>query len=359
MTFNFGAFVIGWALVGVTLFLYLGTGVYLDVSKKLRTKRRLAVLDDFGVLLFDSNEDAARVHHRVTAAKKSVLLDVIQRLALDVKGDAEDRLQQLVRTCGLERLIRRRSRARRWRKRVQAAQLHYLVTHPDFDRSPLLTDKHPLVRARSVETLTGEQAEEHVELVASLLKDPAMSVRLAAKNALLRAGSAAIEPLLGLLAEGGDHVGEAMDVAADLPDARLVEALKSYATSENETHRQMAARSLGTGTGVSAADILHVLLNDEAADVRVAAILALKRLESYESAVAIGRGLSDSSFQVRRQAGHALDELGPAGQLVLRQALQATDPFARDMARQVLDGSMSPSAHLVSSALRQQEALAS
>ncbi len=359
MNLNFVAFLASWSLVALTLFLYLVSGLYLDVSERVRTKRRLAVLDDFGVLLFDSNEDAARVHHRLTGAKKSVLLDVIQRLALDVKGDAEDRLQQLVRTCGLERLIRRRSRSRRWRKRVQAAQLHYLVTHPDFDRTPLLTDKHPLVRARSVETLTTEQAEEHVEMVASLLNDPTMSVRLAAKNALLRAGSAAIEPLLKLLSEGGDQVGEAMDVAAYLPDARLVEALKRYATSKNQAHRQMAARSLGTGTGVGAVEILHLLLDDEAADVRVAAILALRRLEAYESVVAIGRVLSDSSFKVRRQAGHALDELGAAGQLVLRQTLHATDPFARDMARQVLDGSMSPSAHLVASALRQQEVLAS
>ena len=237
--------------------------------------------------------------------------------------------------------------------------MHYLVTHPDFDRTPLLTDKHSLVRARSVETLTGEQAEEHVELVTSLLNDPAMSVRLAAKNALLRAGSAAIEPLLGLLEEGGEHVGEAMDVAADLPDARLVEALKSYASSPDELHRRMAARSLGSGTGIGAIDILHSLLRDDSAAVRVAAVVALERLESYESVVLIGRAMSDRSFQVRRQAGVTLDALGPAGQLVLRQTLHTTDPFARDMARQVLDGSMSPSAQLVTSALRQQEAMAS
>ena len=357
MTFNFVAFLIGWSLVGVTVVVYLLSGVYLDVSKRNEQRRRLAVLDDFSVLLFDSNEEASQVHHRITGAKNDVLLDVIQRIALDVNGEAEDRLQQLVRTCGLERLIKRRSRSRRWRRRVQAAQLHYLVTHPDFDRTPLLVDRHPLVRARSVETLTSEQAEEHVELVSSLLNDPNMSVRLAAKNALLRAGSAAIEPLLALLAEGGEHVGEAMEVAADLPDGRLVEALKQYATSDNEQHRKLAALSLGTGTGIGAIDILHLLLRDDSPDVRTSAILALQRLESYESVVAIGRSMSDPAFRVRRQAGNALDEMGPAGQLVLRQMLQATDPFARDMARQVLDGSMSQSAQMVASALRQQDAL--
>ena len=67
--------------------------------------------------------------------------------------------------------------------------------------------------------------------------------------------------------------------------------------------------------------------------------------------------MSDPAFRVRRQAGNSLDEMGPAGQLVLRQMLQATDPFARDMARQVLDGSMSQSAQMVASALRQRDAL--
>ncbi len=354
MTFNFVAFLIAWGLVGFTIVAYLVHGAYLDLSGALNRRRRRRILDDFGVLLFDSNEEAARVHHRLTSAKKNVLLDVIQRVAIDVNGEAEDRLQQLVRTCGLERLIRRRSRSRRWRRRVQAAQLHYLVTHPDFDRARLLNDKHSLVRSRSIETLTGEQAEEHVELVASRLSDPVMSVRLSAKNALLRAGSFAIEPLLLLLAEGGPFVGEAMDVATDLPDNRLVVALQEYATSSEAAHRQMAARALGTGTGIGATETLHQLLADPDADVRTSAIVALQRLDSFESVVAIGRAMSDKSFMARRAAGHALDELGPAGQLVLRRTLKSSDPFARDMARQVLDGSLSASARMVSSMARGQ-----
>ena len=86
MSFNFAAFVIGWSLVALCFVLYLATGVYLDASKALQTKRRRAVLDDFGVLLFDSNEEASRVHYRLTAAKKGVLLDLIQRVALDLNG---------------------------------------------------------------------------------------------------------------------------------------------------------------------------------------------------------------------------------------------------------------------------------
>lgn len=341
-----------WGLVGASLVLYLATGAYLDMSEKLHAHRRRKVLGDLSVLLFDSNEDAAAVHPRLTATKKTVLLDVIQRLALDVTGQAQERLQQLVRTCGLERLIRRRSRSRRWRRRVQAAQLHYLVTHPDFNRARLLNDRHSLVRARAIETTTAEQAVENVELLAEMLSDESLSVRLSSKNALLRSGAAAIKPLLRLLEAGGEHVGEAMDVASDLPDARLIKALANYAASDQPEHREMAAKALGSGTGVGAVTILTDLLTDEDADVRVSAITALRRLESLESAVAIGRAMSDPAFRVRREAGNTLDELGAPGQLVLRQMLQSVDPFARDMARQVLDGSLSPSAGLVAAGLR-------
>ncbi len=352
MSLVFALFLGAWSLTGLVLFLYLADGIFLDVGQKLHQKRRRRVLPDLSVLLFDSNEDAAAVHPRLTATKKTVLLDIIQGLALDVNGEAQERLQQLVRTCGLERLIRRRATSRRWRRRVQAAQLHYLVTHPDFDRARLLADRHALVRARAIETTTAEQAVEHVELLAKLLSDPSLSVRLSCKNALLRSGAAAIPPLLGLLSEGGSYVGEAMEVASDLPDARLIRALSAYASSKESRHREMAARALGGGTGVGAVVILTGLLSDTDADVRVSAITALRRLESLESAVAIGRSMGDESFKVRREAGNTLDELGAPGQMVLRQTLHSTDPFARDMARQVLDGSLSPSASLVAAALR-------
>ena len=112
----------------------------------------------------------------------------------------------------------------------------------------------------------------------------------------------------------------------------------------------MAAKALGSGTGVGAIDVLNKLLDDDSPDVRANAIGGLQRLESHESVAAIGRRLSDSAWRVRRAAGYALDEMGAPGQLVLRRALEDADPYARDMARQVLDGSMAASARMSSTA---------
>ena len=152
-----------------------------------------------------------------------------------------------------------------------------------------------------METLTSEQAVTHIDDLMQLLTDGSLAVRLAAQNSLLNAGAAAIEPLLAMLAEGGPHIAEAMEVAADLPDPRLVAALTSYATAEDAHQREMAARALGSGTGVGAVQVLGGLLEDESPDVRANAIGGLLRLESHESVVAIGRCLSDPAWHVRRR----------------------------------------------------------
>jgi hypothetical protein len=52
---------------------------------------------------------------------------------------------------------------------------------------------------------------------------------------------------------------------------------------------------------------------------------------------AVARLLRDRAWEVRRASGLALRRLGSPGQLLLRRALTDADPFAADMARQVLD----------------------
>lgn len=340
----FRLFLIAWGGLAVTIVLYVLTGLKRDFSAHLRRRRTEELLPTLSILLFDSNDKAGEAYELLAKVNRGVLLDVSQSLSLDINGEARQRLQQLARSTGLERSIRRRSKHRRWRHRVQAAQLHYLVTHPDFNRSPLLSDRHPQVRARAAEALTAEQAVIHVADLAKLLGDDSLAVRMGAQNSLISAGAAAVEPLLDLLGASGPHVSDAMEVAANLPDTRLVKALAKYAHSTDARLREMTANALGGGTGLGAIDLLHELIGDDEASVRAAAISALARLESRESVGIIGQMLADREWRVRRAAGYALDGLGAAGQLILRRALTHSDPYARDMARQVLDGSMALSA---------------
>ncbi len=333
---RFHIFLAAWGLSLALAVFYIVWGSVNDVAQRVIARRRRRVLEVLSVVLFESDDDAARVHEQAMQMPRRELLAVVQSLAVDLNGQARDRLQHLVRALGLERFIRRRAKSRRWRLRVQAAQLQYLVDHPDFDHRRLLADRHHVVRARAAESLTAAQAAEHVDLLVQLLRDDSVAVRLAVQQKLLDVGSRAVPVLLDEL-EGSGHVLEVLEVAANLADPRLVEALVGHTRSDDPEVRATAARALGSGSGPGAASVLDELCTDDDPEVRVAAIDGLSRMESQASVATIGRALGDRSWLVRRAAGLALDRLGAPGRLILRGHLHASDPFARDMARQVLD----------------------
>ncbi|MFT7600269.1 MAG: hypothetical protein ACI8TP_003210 [Acidimicrobiales bacterium] len=335
---RFTLFLSSWGLVGLLTFGYLLSGSIVDARVKRNRARREKVLEIIGIVLFETDAEAAALHDQVLTLPRGPLLAVLQSLAVDLDGNASLRLHQLVRSTGLELFIRRRARSRRWRMRVQAAQLQHLVTHPDFDRAALLDDRSTFVRARAAETLTSEQAAQHLDRLLELLGDKSTAVRLAAQHGILNAGAQAVPRLLEHL-EGDDDkaISLALDVAANLPDPRLVEILNEHAKAEDRLTMATAARVMGNGAGVITVALLEGMLDDHEPSVRVAAIDALARLGSMSSTIVIGKRLADRSFDVRRAAGYALDDLGASGRLVLRQHLDDPDRFGRDMARQILD----------------------
>ena len=326
-----------WALVAMMTVFYVLWGTVADVAARHIERRRQQVLSVLSIVLFESDEEAERVHEQVVRLPRGELLEVLQSLAVDLDGAARQRLRQLIRTTGLERFIRRRAHSRRWRMRVQAAQLQHLVMHPDFDRSKLLGDKHPFVRARAAESLTPEQTPDHLDQLMKMLSDDSPAVSFAVQRALLQAGAACVPRLLAHLSEPGADVLQALEVAANLADPRLLEVLDRHASAEDPQVREMAAKALGNGAGTEAASVLHRLVQDDDPAVRTRAIESLARMESLSSVTVVGRCLADSSFQVRRAAGLALEQLGAPGRLTLRRHLSDSDRFARDMARQVLD----------------------
>lgn len=335
---RFHIFLAAWSLTGALIVGYVGWGLISDVKRKVVERRRQRVLDVLSIVLFESDEDAARIHERARAMPRRALLNVIQSLAVDLNGQARSRLQQLVRALGLERFIRRRATSRRWRMRTQAAQLQYLVEHPDFDRRALLVDRHHIVRARAVESLTAQHGRQHIDLLIELLEDPSIAVRLAVQQKLLEVGTAAVPAMLDVLnGDNEDRIKVVLDVAANLADPRLVDSLTHHGGSDDPAVRATAARALGSGSGPGAARVLERLCADSDPNVRVAAIDGLARMEAQTSAGFVGQRLSDRSWQVRRAAGLALDGLGPPGRLILRARLADPDPYARDMARQILD----------------------
>lgn len=334
---RFALFAAAWGLAGSLALLYIVCGSIADFAIRMLEARKRRILETLSVLLFESDHEAAEVHDVVRRLPKRTLLSVIQSLAVDLEGQAHERLQLLTRSSGLEKFIVRRSTSRRWRERVQAAQLQYLITDPNFDRSKLLKDKHTVVRARAVESLGTGQAEDFLVELLDLLGDESIAVRLAAEQKILDIGSPAVPALKQHLRTNRRHLIEVLELAANLADHRLIETLDEHAASPDREMRQLTARALGHGVVRQVSPILRRLLTDEDELVRAEALTSLGRLEDVTVVTAVGRCLSDGSWLVRRAAGVALDRMGSAGRLILRQHLQDNDPFARDMARQMLD----------------------
>ncbi|MEZ5341893.1 MAG: HEAT repeat domain-containing protein [Acidimicrobiales bacterium] len=336
---RFLIFLLAWSLVLGISVIYVVVGAITDASASLVARRRAQAVEKISILLFESEDQAAAIFEDVADLPRRTLLSLIQTLAVDLDGQARNRLQNLVAASGLQRFVRRRAKSRRWRMRVQAAQLNYLVIHPDFDRRLLLHDPHPLVRARAVEALTEVQAAEVVEDLVGLLTDESLAVRIAAQRGLVNAGSASIPVLLHHLEFSVESPLAARarwppvcPIAADVGDRRFT------LRSRPDGSGRWPSRALGSGIGDEGIPMLHRLIDDHEPDVRAKAIGALGHLGSQTSVALIGESLARSLVHIRRASGLALDALSARASDAAPAHLRNPKPIrARDMARQMLD----------------------
>ncbi|MBI3539818.1 MAG: HEAT repeat domain-containing protein, partial [Candidatus Eisenbacteria bacterium] len=103
--------------------------------------------------------------------------------------------------------------------------------------------------------------------------------------------------------------------------------------------RAAAARALGLLQAIECGTSLIAALKDDAWQVRAQAARALGRVRTPLAIHALAARLTDASWWVRHHAAYALMDLGEDGQAALRQIVATSaDPYARDMAREALDG---------------------
>lgn len=315
---------------------YLVIGAVSDLRRIVRRRRMAKLTADLSEVLFGDEEVAADAAEKLVGIPASVLLPVLQGLTADLDGEADERLRNIVAVTGTTRAIVRRLRSRRWRRRVQAASLCPLLPAGDPRRTVLLDDRHPMVRSRAAEHLEREDIAHSAPRLLALLDDASDAVRFSAQHALLQGDGRIVEPLGTYLEEAdGPGVVWALEVAGTLRDPRLLTAMGRHLASDRVDRRAMAARSLlPIGDGLTR---IRVLLDDADAEVRAAALAAVAGPGGETLAAPVGRLLSDRSWKVRQSAGRSLASMGPTGALVLRAHLSDADPYARDMARRVLD----------------------
>lgn len=330
--------VVGVTAVAAITVVFVGYGAAHDLRVASIDRRADAARHAMAAVLFENEQDAAAAFPELLKLPRSLLLKMIQNVTVDVSDAATDRLRDLVVDARLTRRVRKLQRKRSWRRRIQAAHLEHLLPLEDPDRVRLLDDRHPLVRARAGESLSGADAAANAPRLLEMLDDPVHAVRAGAQQALLRSDASIAEPLCEFLWSGA-RVGTnlALEVAANLPDPRYGSVLRHYAGDADPVRRTMVCRAIGAGGTLDSDETLLALIADDDASVRAAAATAVGALQRTDLAGPLGSMLTDAAWGVRRAAALGLAELGPAGRIVLRAHLFDDDRYARDMARQVLD----------------------
>lgn len=319
--------------------LYLVIGSVNDLVWAIRRRRYRQAAALLSVVMFGSETDAEDAAEELCRMPRGLLIRSLQSLAADVTGDSQVRLQRLVAAVGLRTMVDRASRRYRfWRRRVQAAQLSQLLPPGDPIRRRLLRDPNPVVRARALDGTQADEIAADIDTILEMLHDPTPMVRAAAQRALLAADGRVVPPLIRALETGqGDAVNALLEVVAGMPDARLLPAISEHAASADPRRRARVAQALAASHSRRAGTVLSGLVGDEDPSVRTAAVTAVGQIGASALAGAVGKRLADESWDVRRAAAEALGALGPAGWMVLRNALRGTSPDAAEMARQMLD----------------------
>jgi hypothetical protein len=269
----------------------------------------------------------------------------LRRLPLDGGLAGLERLRQIAEAAGVCARARGWCRSRRWWRRVRGLRLLAQLGADRATLPRLLDDPHPAVRAAAADVVALPVPPQVVARLLTMLDDPDALCRFSAKAALLRAGRGGATGVCDYL--DADRIPQpvaALAVAVTLADPSFVRPALRHSTAEDPAVRRGAAALLARTGGDLVTARLTRLLGDPDAGVRAAAAEALGEVGHWPAAAALADALRDPVWDVRCAAAVTLRRLGPPGRLYLRRSTGSADPFAADIARQVLalpEGAMS------------------
>lgn len=320
------------------LILYLAFGVAVDAIDTTRRREAAQAMDVLSRALYADKEALGPMLVELRSISNRVLFGLALTIPLHFDDLLSKRLLEIIGATTARQKIRRMSRSRFWHRRVRAARLSLILPDAEDVTDRLLRDPSAPVRAAVIESFGVDRIAKYAPQLLAALQDRSKSVRFTAQQALLRGDGRLVVPVADALPElDEDSVVRCLEVAANLRDPRLLPLIRQYGTSSDPLARRLVAHAAPYGVPDHQLYFLVAMLEDDDPSVRIAVIEAISRLRADWLANHLGDALSDHSWEVRRAAGTALGSLGTVGLLVLRRTLRGPDPFAHDMARQVLD----------------------
>lgn len=268
----------------------------------------------------------------------TVQQELVHEFGGSLTGEARDRLRALGQRAGVALRAEAMCGSPWWWRRLAGARVCTALDHDCAAMRPLLRDRAGVVRAQAYVWAAGRVDEAVIEELVGRLADPERLCRFTVQDSLLRLGrpaARAVERFLSDPARPG--LADGLAVARGLAQPELLAPAVALSAHADGEVRARAAGVLGALGGDDAVEALTRQLHDPVATVRSAAARALGELGAWTSCSALRTLLGDTSWLVRRESAIALRRMGGAGLLTLRRALKDENPFAADMARQVLD----------------------
>lgn len=324
--------------VPAVLVLYVVFGAALDVLERLRVAEERKAMEVLSRALYADRDALGPMLVELRSISNRVLFGLALTIPLNFDDQLSRRLLDIIGATTARQRIRRMSKSRLWTRRVRAARLSLILPEADDVTARLLADPRAPVRAAVIESFGVDRIARFAPRLIELLEDRSKSVRFTAQQALLRGDGRLVAPVAKALPDlRGDSVERGLEVASNLRDPRLLSVIRQHADSTNPRERRLVAKATPFGVPDRQLYFLVAMLGDDDPGVRVAAIESIARLRADWLAGRLGAAMTDESWEVRRAAGAALARLGSVGLLVLRRTLDGEDPYAHDMARQVLD----------------------
>lgn len=306
----------------------------------MRRRRRDAALRAAGAALQSALDDPGS-----TPAVLGPLIELSPRqqietlcaVATSLGGMQRQRLAAFAQELGILGAAGDKCRSRLWWKRLQGARLLSLLGTGESVVPGLLEDPNPVVRTEAVRWVAGHPKDPAVDRLLAMLGADHLAP-FAVEDSLIRIGET-LTPRLAehLLVASDDALRAGLRVAVSLAGSALLPPGLKLCESEDPEARALSAELIGATGGEAAVEVLTRMVRDPEPKCRAAAAQALGRLGHWPAASSLAELLGDRAWEVRQHAGAALRSLGSPGMLFLRRSLSSDDPFAADVARQMLD----------------------
>ncbi len=277
----------------------------------------------------------------LSRVERRVARGILLRLAPDLRGETGEAIAELYRRIGL--LEADLKHLGSWRAMTRANAAADLGLIRAAEAVPALTkaldDEDVRVRQTAVWALGQTGGPNALRVLIRLLGDPSITVARRAQEVLAERGQEVKDALLDYVGKSANRSGRlaAIELLGWLRIPGAADLLLDFMGDLDPEVRVKSVKAAAAIGDPRFMPVFHRLLDDPRWEVRCQAAKGLTVFGSPDSIVFLEKSLRDQHWWVRFYAGTALSEAGPQGMEILQNALNASDPPVRSMARYLLE----------------------